>query len=77
MEIQTFSIVVGTRACNASCPFCVSRMTGFGKLPKARVINERNFRKACLLAERAGSTTVLMTGKGERVMAGNLRDSNV
>lgn len=65
MEIQTFSIVVGTRACNARCPFCVSRMTGFGELPTARIINERNFRKACLLAERAGTTTVLMTGKGE------------
>ncbi len=65
MEIQTFSIVVGTRACNARCPFCVSRMTGFGELPQGRTINERNFRKACLLAERAGTTTVLMTGKGE------------
>lgn len=65
MEIQTFSIVVGTRACNAKCPFCVSKMTGFGELPKARTINERNFRKAALLAERAGTTTVLFTGKGE------------
>ena len=65
MKIQTFSIVVGTRACNARCPFCVSRMTGFEELPKTRNINERNFAKAARLAELAGTTTVLMTGKGE------------
>jgi MoaA/NifB/PqqE/SkfB family radical SAM enzyme len=28
MRIQTFSIIVGGSACNARCPFCVSRMTG-------------------------------------------------
>jgi pyruvate-formate lyase-activating enzyme len=28
MQIQTFSIIVGGSACNARCPFCVSRMTG-------------------------------------------------
>ncbi len=65
MRIQTFSIVAGTRACDAKCPFCVSRMTGFDELPKNRGIEERNFRKAALLAERAGTTTVLFTGKGE------------
>ena len=65
MKIQTFSIVVGTRACNAKCPFCVSKMTGFEELPKERSINLRNFKKAAMLADRAGTTTVLMTGKGE------------
>lgn len=65
MKIQTFSIVAGTRACDAHCPFCVSKMTGFDELPGGRGINERNFRKAALLAERAGTTTVLFTGKGE------------
>jgi pyruvate-formate lyase-activating enzyme len=65
MKIQTFSIVVGTQACNAKCPFCVSKMTGFGELPRGRAINLRNFSKAVALAERAGTTTVLMTGKGE------------
>ncbi len=65
MKIQTFSIVVGTRACDARCPFCVSKMTGFGVLPKTRRIDRINFDKACRLAELSGSTTVLMTGKGE------------
>ena len=71
MEIQTFSIVAGTRACNARCPFCVSRMTGFEALPQQRQLNARNFRKAALLAERAGTTTVLITGKGEPTLYPN------
>jgi molybdenum cofactor biosynthesis enzyme MoaA len=69
MKIQTFSIVAGTRACDAHCPFCVSKMTGFDELaPGAQAINERNFVKAARLAERAGTTTVLLTGKGEPVL---------
>ena len=64
--IQTFSIVVGTRACNAKCPFCVSRMTGFNEvLKKTGEINVKNFVKAARLAQIAGTTTVLLTGKGE------------
>ena len=39
MRIQTISVVVGTRAGNARCPFCVSRMTGFSELPATRGIN--------------------------------------
>lgn len=65
MRIQTFSVVVGTRACNARCPFCVSRMTGFDILPSSRGIDERNLRKAIAAARLGGTTTVLMTGKGE------------
>ncbi len=68
MPIQTFSIVVGTKACNAKCPFCVSAMTGFGVLPAAGPINERRFAKAARLAQLGGTTTVLMTGKGEPVL---------
>lgn len=51
MKIQTFSIVVGNRACDARCPFCVSRLTGFATLPKTRKINRINFDKACRLAQ--------------------------
>ncbi len=65
MRIQTFSIVVGTRACNARCPFCVSKMTGFDEIPASREINTRHFDKAARFAQMAGTTTVLMTGKGE------------
>lgn len=66
MRIQTFSIVAGSAICNASCPFCVSKMTPpqgmTNRLPEP---HWRNFAKACRLAELAGVTTVLITGKGE------------
>lgn len=65
MKIQTFSIVVGTSACDADCPFCISHTTGFENLPKNRDIDEINFHKAIKLAEMSGTTTVLLTGKGE------------
>lgn len=78
MRIQTLSVVIGTSACNARCPFCVSRMTGpeptgTGK-PTGRArptgtgksrVNWHNFAKACRLAASGGVSTVLLTGKGE------------
>ena len=66
MKIQTFSIVVGGKKCNASCPYCVSKMTGDKGLCKD--INYRNFRKACLFAKQSGVSTVLLTGKGEPLL---------
>lgn len=75
MKIQTFSICVGTKACNASCPFCVSKMTpemgiqfkntGFDR------INQRNFHVACLYAKQSNVSTVLLTGKGEPTLYPN------
>jgi len=69
MKIQTFSIVVGTSACDAACPFCVSHMTKFENLPKNPGINHtnlsQNLNKAIQLAKMCGTTTVLLTGKGE------------
>lgn len=66
MKIETLSIVAGSRACNAQCPFCVSRMTpklGFALAEPE--VNWRNFRKACLLAKESGVVTAMITGKGE------------
>lgn len=67
MKIQTFSIVAGTEACNASCQFCVSKMTLPMGVPEKRPdpVDWRNFEKACLLAKESGTTTVMITGKGE------------
>ncbi len=66
MQIQTFNIVVGTEACNARCPFCISKMTPLnGVLPKETPINWRNFRIAAKLAKHGGATTAMLTGKGE------------
>jgi len=66
MRISTMSIGVGTRACNASCPFCVSKMTpSASDLPGTLEINVRNLRKSLLYAERSGVSTILLTGNGE------------
>ena len=66
MRIQTFSIVAGSEACNARCPFCISKMTvAHGVTLKQPEVNWRNFRKACLLAQQNGVTTAMLTSKGE------------
>jgi len=64
-RVFTFSIVVGTKACDAHCPFCVSRMTGFAEIPPCRTFNRQRFDKAARLAQLRHATTVLLTGKGE------------
>jgi molybdenum cofactor biosynthesis enzyme MoaA len=64
MKINTLSIVVGTAACNAACPFCVSKMTAT-EAPKDTHVNWQNFDIACRLASRNGACTALLTGKGE------------
>lgn len=65
MQIQTMSIVVGTPACDAACPFCISKQTGFSELPEIGPLNERNFAKAAELAKTGGVNSILITGKGE------------
>lgn len=66
MKIQTFSVLVGSAACNARCAYCVAKMTPHQgvslKLPK---INWRNFNIGCRFARENGVSTVLLTGKGE------------
>lgn len=66
MEIEALNLLAGSRACNARCPFCISRMTPEqGVNMKEAKINWRNFRKACLLSKMSGAKTVKITGKGE------------
>lgn len=66
MKIQTLTAVVGSSACNAKCPYCVSRMTpGCGVAKDLQPVNWRNFRKACRFARDCGVSTLLLTGKGE------------
>lgn len=65
MKIQTMSIVVGTTACNARCPFCVSKTTPENTKTSPDDVNWGNFNKAVMCAEKSGVQTVLLTGKGE------------
>ena len=65
-EIATFSIVAGSLACNARCPFCVAPMTpanGIGT--KEPTINWRNFAKAAQYARDGRCSTAMITSKGE------------
>ena len=72
MKIQTFSIVAGSAACNARCPFCISKMTvPHGIEAKEPAVNWRNFAKACQLARACGVTTAMITGKGEPTLFPN------
>ena len=66
MKFQTLSVVAGTQHCDASCPFCVSGMTGLdlaGSKPEA--VNIRNMRKTLLISSQANIQTAIITGKGE------------
>ena len=74
MKIQTFSVVVGGKKCNAHCPYCVSKMTGLEDCSETGYINERNFHKACQFAKQSGVSTVLLTGKGEPTLYMNQID---
>ncbi|MBI3633960.1 MAG: radical SAM protein [Candidatus Vogelbacteria bacterium] len=65
-NIETLSIVTGTAACNARCPFCVSKMTApNGVELKPQSIDWRSFRKVCMAAFQGRCKTVMFTGKGE------------
>lgn len=69
MKTHTFSVVVGTAACNAACPFCVSKMTK-SEASKVAEPNWRRFKVACDIVEQArdGLVSVLLTGKGEPLL---------
>lgn len=66
MKFKTFSIVAGSEACNARCPFCVSKMTPPNGIEmKEPEVNWRNFRVAARLAKESDVDTVMITSKGE------------
>ena len=69
MRIRTFSIVAGSLACQARCPFCIASMTPANGLgTKEPEVNWRNFKKACQLAKDSGCATAMITSKGETTL---------
>ena len=70
MKTHTFSIVVGTTACNANCPFCVSKMTLAPDTGKQASIRWDRFETACKVVEQArdGLVSVTLTGVGEPLL---------
>ncbi len=75
LDISTFTAVVGTSACNAKCPYCVSKMTSQEKLKES--VNWRNFEIGARMAEKTGVTTCLLTGKGEPTLYPDLITSYI
>ena len=72
MSVLNFSIIAGSEACNARCPFCISKMTpAAGVEMKEPEVNWRNFRKACLHAKSENVNTVMITSKGEPTLFPN------
>jgi hypothetical protein len=69
MKTNIFSVVVGDSRCNASCPFCVAKMTG-SNFSDCIEFDERRFNVACQIAEqmRNGLLTVILTGQGEPLL---------
>jgi molybdenum cofactor biosynthesis enzyme MoaA len=69
MKFQTLSLISGTKACNARCPYCVSKMTGSSQAEEELpYLNTRNFNKCLTLAWRSSVNTVIITGKGEPLL---------
>lgn len=68
MNIQSFSIISGTSKCDADCPYCISKMTGFEGISNKPMIDLKNFKNACRLAEINKVTSVIITGKGEPLL---------
>lgn len=68
MRYNHFTFPVGGPACDAKCPFCVSKMTGLPECGswKKFVPSWNRFGVACEIAKKSPElTTALLTGKGE------------
>lgn len=67
MKFKMFSVIVGTPACIAKCPFCVS-CENIKENKVAPNINWRNFNIACNLATKSDVDTVMITSRGEPLL---------
>lgn len=68
MKFKMFSVVVGSEACIAKCPFCVSCETPTKENLKGCEINFRNLKIAANLANRSNVDTVMLTSRGEPLL---------
>lgn len=71
MKFKMFSIVVGTNACIAKCPFCVSCENINSNTLIQPEINWRNFNIGANLANRSDVDTVMLTSRGEPLLFPN------
>lgn len=66
MHANNISVCVPDNGCNKKCPYCISMMTG--KSSHDSKTWYRNIQKVGKLAEIAGVTSILITGKGEPIL---------
>lgn len=65
MQFESFSILTGTEACNAKCPFCVAKLSPTFEGVENQPIHWRNFNKAAQLARNANTSTAIITSYGD------------
>ena len=66
MQMRTLCLEEGTEACDARCPFCVSRLTPTHDLGmREKGINGLALNEVCRQAFEGKVNTVMITGKGE------------
>jgi molybdenum cofactor biosynthesis enzyme MoaA len=66
-----FSVIVGSEACIACCPFCVSCEKPTKENLVNKEINWRNFKIAANIANRSNVDTVMLTSRGEPLLFPN------
>lgn len=71
MIFESFSILTGTEACNARCPFCVAKASPTFEGVDDRKIHWRNFNKAAQLARDTGTSTAIITSYGDPTLFPN------
>lgn len=71
MKFHMMSIVIGSSACVACCPFCVSGEMPCSKNMNLDVLDNKHWKKfevARKLADRSGVDTVMLTSRGETTL---------
>lgn len=66
MKANNLSISVPNKGCDKSCPYCISKMTGYTKNNIS--LMKRNIDKVKRLADVAEVSSVSLTGKGEPML---------
>lgn len=72
MRANNLTISIPNKGCNKSCPYCISKITGYVEYSP---LFYGNLDKVKKFAERVGVTSILITGKGEPFL--NLNDLNM
>lgn len=72
LKAENLTISIPNKGCDKNCPYCVSRMTGYfesSENDKYSYDIEKNIKKVKTVAIAAEVTSVLLTGKGEPMLA--------